>query len=67
MSAELSGETRIVLEFEGIDTAATITANDQIVGTTDNMFVKYYFDITDAVKVRKTTLLSSMNFDCDIK
>lgn len=40
-----------MLEFEGLDTVSTVLVNNQVVGNTDNMFVKYYFDITEAVMV----------------
>ena len=41
----------IILIAEGIDTVATIFINGQQVGTTDNMFVKYTFDVKSLLKV----------------
>ena len=41
----------IILVAEGIDTVSTIFINGQQVGTTDNMFVKYTFDVKSFIKV----------------
>lgn len=40
------------LVFEGIDTAAEITLNEVILGTTNNMFVRYKFPVKDVLKVQ---------------
>lgn len=37
----------ILLTLHGIDTLANITLNDQILGTTDNMFVRYRYNIAE--------------------
>jgi beta-mannosidase len=42
--------SRHVLRFEGLDTIATILLNDEVVATTDNMFVEHEFDVTDRLK-----------------
>ena len=41
----------INLVLEGVDTFSTILINDVEVGTTQNMFVKYIFNITEQIKV----------------
>ncbi|KAH6929668.1 hypothetical protein HPB50_003809 [Hyalomma asiaticum] len=42
---------RILLVAHGIDTVATVYVNDVAVGETDNMFVRYVFDIKQHIKV----------------
>ncbi|XP_072563097.1 beta-mannosidase-like isoform X2 [Paramormyrops kingsleyae] len=37
---------RVSLVFDGVDTVSTISLNDVIVGTTDNMFRRYDFDVS---------------------
>uniref|UniRef100_A0A8B9TT03 Beta-mannosidase n=1 Tax=Anas platyrhynchos TaxID=8839 RepID=A0A8B9TT03_ANAPL len=41
---------RINLVFEGVDTVAHILINNVTLGTTDNMFNRYSFDITSLIK-----------------
>ena len=41
----------IIIEFEGLDTFATIFINNQPVASTDNMLIPYQFDITDYVNI----------------
>ncbi|XP_068537934.1 beta-mannosidase [Anas acuta] len=41
---------RINLVFEGVDTVAHILINNVTLGTTDNMFNRYSFDITSVIK-----------------
>ncbi|XP_018022051.1 beta-mannosidase [Hyalella azteca] len=50
VSEKLKAEKKIILEFEGVDTVASITANGVLVGETNNMFVKYIFDVTSIVQ-----------------
>lgn len=40
------------LVFEGVDTVAFVELNDSPIGTTNNMFVKYTFDVKPHLKVR---------------
>lgn len=47
---------RIVLQFDGLDTLATVFLNDQIVGTADNMLISHTFDVTDTIIPGKNTL-----------
>jgi beta-mannosidase len=35
----------------GIDTASNIYINDKLIGTTDNMFVRYKFDVKKTLKI----------------
>jgi len=42
---------RIMLVFDGIDTYATIFVNSQKVGQSDNAFLQYRFDVTEAVHI----------------
>ncbi|KAK4884761.1 hypothetical protein RN001_001032 [Aquatica leii] len=41
---------KIKLVFEGIDTFSTIFLNDQELGVTENMFVRYIFDVQSYLK-----------------
>lgn len=44
------------LVFEGIDTVSEIYLNDHYLGKTDNMFLKYEFDVSLALKKGKNIL-----------
>ena len=46
----LMAKQRVVLRCEGLDTLATVTLNGKKVGTTDNMFRMWEFDIKKAIK-----------------
>ncbi len=35
---------------KGIDTVSSVYINDKLIGTTDNMFVRYKFDIKQVLK-----------------
>ncbi len=55
---ELPGpDARAALVFEGLDTFATITLNGRPVGTADNMFRPWRFDVTDALAAGKNELV----------
>jgi beta-mannosidase len=41
---------QILLVCHGLDTATAVTLNGQAVGSTDNQFVRYTFDITAALE-----------------
>ncbi len=45
----LLAATRLLLRCEGLDTLATVVVNGQVVGTADNMFRTWEFDVKDAV------------------
>lgn len=43
--------------FEGLDTISTVKINDVVVGESDNMFVRYIFNITSVLKVSQKILI----------
>lgn len=47
---------KIKLNFDGIDTYSEIFINDKKIGDTDNMFLKFSFDVNDYVNVGENTL-----------
>ncbi|XP_073820460.1 beta-mannosidase-like [Musca autumnalis] len=49
-SASLDVNTKLNLTFHGIDTVSTIRLNNKILGTTDNMFVRYSYEITSLLQ-----------------
>jgi len=48
---------RIALLFEGLDTVANIWLNSKRIGTTNNMFIPFRFDVTDLLKPKNNSLL----------
>ena len=42
---------KVALVFHGLDTFSNITVNDNIIGISENMFVKYAFDVKPYLKV----------------
>lgn len=44
------------LVLHGVDTVAFVELNDQPIGSTNNMFVRYVFDIKKRLQVRKVYL-----------
>ena len=40
-----------MLVVEGIDTVADVVVNNQTIGTVNNMFVQYRFNVTEKLKV----------------
>ncbi len=40
----------VYLVADGIDTVSSIHVNDKLIGTTDNMFVRYKFDVKPVLK-----------------
>ena len=61
VSNELTQSDAFILVAEGVDTVSTISINGQEVGRTDNMFVKYSFDIRSFVKVKNISRVSDKN------
>ena len=49
----LDDNAAVDLVMDGVDTAAEIRLNDQILGRTENMFVRLRFDVRDLLKVKK--------------
>ncbi|KAM9842549.1 beta-mannosidase [Aulostomus maculatus] len=61
-SAQLRTKQQVVLVLEGVDTVASVWLNGGIVGSTENMFLRYEFPVRDFLKdgdnVLKVVLLS---------
>lgn len=58
---------RCVLSFEGIDTCSQIRLNGVPIGTTDNMFLRYDFDVTDIIRKGENSLeVKILPFDRDV-
>ncbi|TRY71911.1 hypothetical protein TCAL_00176 [Tigriopus californicus] len=57
MPKSMKGSENVLLNLEGLDTVAEITLNEQFIGRTENMFVRYRFDVKEHIKfARKNTL-----------
>jgi beta-mannosidase len=54
---DFDSQKKVSLIFEGIDTIAEIFLNGKSVGKTENMFLKYQFDITEFLRVRNNELI----------
>lgn len=52
-SNELLAKSRIVLVCEGLDTVADVYVNNILVGSSQNQFVRYIFNIKFAIQVGK--------------
>ncbi|KAK8396338.1 hypothetical protein O3P69_005403 [Scylla paramamosain] len=50
VDADVLSYTRVVLVFEGLDTAAEVFINDMSVGKSTNMFARYVFDVKNHLK-----------------
>jgi len=59
--ARIKNADRVELIFYGLDTDATITLNDQRIGSHFNMFIPVRFDITGILKEGKNTLMVDIN------
>ena len=46
----------VMLQFDGLDTFATIFLNGKTVGTTDNMFIPHEFDVTHWLRTGTNTI-----------
>lgn len=51
VTGDLMRMKTVVLVCEGLDTVGTVLVNGQVVGKSDNMFIRYTFDIKDQLKV----------------
>ena len=56
ISKEELDKKHIVLTFEGLDTYAEISLNGKILANTDNMFLRYDYDVRKHLKVGKNEL-----------
>ncbi|XP_061103135.1 beta-mannosidase isoform X2 [Conger conger] len=53
---EMRSKQKVVLVFEGVDTVSSITLNGATVGTTDNMFLRYGFEVRGLLRERGNVL-----------
>ncbi|MFT3787150.1 MAG: hypothetical protein QM770_13440 [Tepidisphaeraceae bacterium] len=56
VTKELLAQRRVLLHCEGLDTIAAITLNGQEVGSTDNMFRTYEFDVKPLLRPGRNEL-----------
>jgi len=56
VSKPVSTSKKLLLVCEGLDTVATITINGQVIGTTENMFRRYIFDVSQVVQPGQNTI-----------
>ena len=49
-SPSVSADQRVILEFDGLDTFASVWLNGMLVGRADNMFRQWRFDITSDLR-----------------
>lgn len=56
-SAELLGNSRVILRFDGIDTLADVFVNDCFAGSADNMHRTWEFDVKKAVKAGRNKIV----------
>ncbi|BFZ22342.1 hypothetical protein BsWGS_25381 [Bradybaena similaris] len=61
VSDEISKAKQTWLVCDGLDTIATVVVNGQVVGQSDNMFVKAAFNVTGIVKTGNNTLAVNFN------
>ena len=54
-------QKRTYLEFDGLDTYATIFLNGREIGKTHNMFVPYRFDVSDSINIGRNTVAIKFN------
>lgn len=53
VDSSLLNHIRVALIFEGLDTVAEVAIGSEVVGNSDNMFVRYIFDVKDQLQVRE--------------
>ena len=51
VTGDLLQYSSVILICEGLDTVSNVSVNGRIVGTSDNMFVRYTYDIKPYLKV----------------
>lgn len=54
--ATLNAREFVLITFHGLDTLATVTLNDVVLGSTKNMFVRYRFNVKNLLKVGTNVL-----------
>lgn len=48
--ADITPRKYVILAFHGIDTVATIKLNKKVLGTVDNMFIRYRFNVKNILR-----------------
>ena len=56
LSEELIGSERAILVFDGIDTVSEITLNGESLGRTNNVFLRYEFEVKSLIKSKGNVL-----------
>jgi beta-mannosidase len=56
VSSQFLKHSRILMRFNGVDTISEIYLNDEFIGSTENMFLVYEFDVRSKLKSGKNTL-----------
>ncbi len=56
VSEEFSTFDRVILRFDGLDTCATLTLNDTVLGQTANLFETFEFEVKALIKPGKNKL-----------
>ncbi|KAK6181475.1 hypothetical protein SNE40_009318 [Patella caerulea] len=65
LSADSIQKNNIILVAEGLDTFSTISINGKQIGTSENMYVRYTYDIKNVVKPDNNTI--SVDFSSAVK
>lgn len=65
MTTEDLDHNNLILTLHGLDTISEIFLNEHLLGTTDNMFLRYRYDITDILVDGENNL--SINFESPVK
>ncbi|XP_031570890.1 beta-mannosidase-like [Actinia tenebrosa] len=56
VNKSIISRSKIILVCDGLDTVSTVSINDQVVGHSDNMFLRYIFDVKNAIKAGTNTI-----------
>ena len=56
VTEEMMAQPSIELVFDGVDVYSDVYVNGKLVGSTENMFLQYRFEIKNALKVGKNVL-----------
>ncbi|KAG7173221.1 Beta-mannosidase-like [Homarus americanus] len=57
VNANLLSHERVALIFEGVDTVSEVLVNGALVGTSNNMFVRYLYNVKDHLQVSESNTL----------
>ncbi|NLF30700.1 MAG: glycoside hydrolase family 2 protein [Planctomycetes bacterium] len=64
LSEAFCGHRRILLRCDGLDTVATVTVNNRRIGSTENQFRTWEFDVAGVVRPGTNTI--AVRFDCPL-